>query len=111
MPLTPFLVQSKTGCLESQAHSRSSKCHCRQTILSGSGHSDKMVPPSGGIRSDLPAVASAKGGSLCSQVQQQTAPVCVPSPGTKSLGSGCSEGVLEGPGSVCLHSVSPMKSD
>ena len=46
---TPFLVQSKTDGLESQRHSKSSEYHCKQTILSGSGHSDRMLSLSGGI--------------------------------------------------------------
>ena len=46
---TPVLVQSETGCSKGQAHPWSSKCDCRQIVLSGPNHSDRMVPSSGGF--------------------------------------------------------------
>ena len=51
---TPVLVQSEGNSLEGQTHSRSPKCHCRQTVQTQTGDSDRVVSPPGGVQSSLP---------------------------------------------------------
>ena len=99
-----FLVQSEADCTEGYTYSKSSECNRRQALPSGSGHSDRIAPPARGMRSDLSGLISSQGGPNCNQIQQQTTQVCVPSSLLQGLGSGCSNCVLGGPGSVCLSS-------
>ena len=47
-------------------------------------------------------VAPAKSGSVCHQVQQQTASVCVTGARPPGLGSGCTQSLLGGPGPIRL---------
>ena len=96
-----MLVQSETGCSKGQAHPWSSKCDCRQIISSGSNHSDRMVPSSGGFRpgSDL---APSPSGHVCNKVQLQTSPIRVSSAGPQCVGSGRPNSLLGEPGHVCL---------
>ena len=52
-------------------------------------------------------MAPSQGGPVCGQIQLQTATVCVPSPQSKSIGSGCVEPVLGESGPVCVSPSSP----
>ena len=45
----PMLVQSQTNSTEGQTYSGPSECNCRQVVSPGTGHSDRVVPPSGDL--------------------------------------------------------------
>ena len=108
---TPVLVQSETGSSEGQAHPWSSECDCRQVASSGTSHSDRVVPSSGGLQPPGSNLAPATGGHVCNKVQSQTTPIRVPSTGSQCLGSGCSDSFLGKPGHVCISpSVVTRKS-
>ena len=47
-------------------------------------------------------------GSVCHQVQQQTTTVCITGSRPTSLGSGCTQSALGGPGPVCLPTSSHL---
>ena len=102
----PVLVQPQEHHSSGTTHSGSSVCDYRQTFLAQSGDPDGMVP-STGVQPPLPALGFSRGGPLCNQIQQQISQVRVPSSGTSSLGSGCSQPILGGSRSVCLSPRSP----
>ena len=62
---TPVLVQSEAGSSEGQAH----PCDCRQVVSSGTDHSDRMVPSSGGLQPPGSNLAPATDGHVCNKVQ------------------------------------------
>ena len=53
-------------------------------------------------------VASATSGHVCHQVQQQTATVCISGTRPPGLGSGCTQSLLGGPGSIRLPTGSHL---
>ena len=81
------LVYQKTSDSQSLTHTRPAKCISRQAIQIGPDHSDRMVPPSRGIRGNMQQVASPSDRSICHQLQQQTASICVPN--ARSPGHSC----------------------
>ena len=96
------LVYQKSGNPQSSTYPRSSKCHSRQTFQTGSDHSNRMVPQSRDIQSNMQPVAQTPSGPFCHQVQQQASTVRLPSPRPPGLGSGCSQSVLGGTGPLCF---------
>ena len=78
---TPSLVQPEGDCVTSPTHPGSSECHCRQTVPTQTGDSDRMVSPSGDFRPSLPEVAHTSSRFICNQVQSQTSQICVSSSG------------------------------
>ena len=104
----PMLVQSQTNSTEGQTYSGPSECNCRQVVSPGTGHSDRVVPPSGDLRHPLSNLALSPSGHVCNKVQLQTSPVCVPNSRPEGLVSGRSDAVLGKPGHVPL---SPSVSD
>ena len=98
----PMLVQSQTNSTEGQTYSGPSECNCRQVVSPGTGHSDRVVPPSGDLRHPLSNLALSPSGHVCNKVQLQTSPVCVPNSRPKGLVSGRSDTVLGKPGHVPL---------
>ena len=107
---TDALVQSQADCPEGQTYSGSSECHSRQTVQTQSGDPNRMVPPPGGVCSDLLALAPSVSGSICYPVQSQTSPVCIPSSRPVSVGSGCPQSPLGRPGRLCLSPDGPSSS-
>ena len=85
---TDALVQPKADCPESQTYSRSSECHCRQTVPSQSGDTDRVVPPPGGFCSAMPALAPPVSGPVCHPVQSQAPQVCFTGSRPVSVGGG-----------------------
>ena len=85
---TDALVQPKADCPEGQTYSRSSECHCRQTVPSQSGDTDRVVPPLGGFCSAMPALAPPVSGSVCHPVQSQAPQVCFTGSRPVSVGGG-----------------------
>ena len=107
---TASLVQPKTDYPESQTHSRSPKCDCRQTVQAQSGDSNRVVSPPGGVCSVMPALAHPVSGSVCDPVQSQTSQVCVSGSRPVSLESGCLKSPVGGTGRLCLPSDGPSSS-
>ena len=102
------LVHQKSSNPQGSTYPRSSECHSRQTIQTGPNHSNRMVPQPRGIQGNMQPVAQAPSGSLCHQVQQQASTVRLPSPRHSGLGSGCSQSVLGGTGSLHLPTSSHL---
>ena len=103
---TSSLVQPEGDCITSPTHSGSPECHCRQTVPTQTGDSDRMVSPSGDFRPSLPEVAHTSSRFICNKVQSQTSQICVSSSGQVSLAGRCVEPPVEGPGCLCLSSDS-----
>ena len=99
---TPVLVQSETGCSESQAHPGLSKCDCGQVVSSRPNHSDRMIPSSGSFQPSDSDLAPTPSGHVCNKVQLQTSPTRVSSAGPQGMGGGRSNSLLGEPGHVCL---------
>ena len=91
---TPLLVQSKTGGTKGQAHSGSSECHCRQIVSPSIGHSDRVIPSSGGVQPSGSDLAQARNRHVCNKIQLQTTPLCVASTRSQCVGSGRPDSVL-----------------
>ena len=102
------LVYQTSSNPQSPTYPWSSKCHSRQIIQTGSDHSNRMVPQSRGIQSNMQPVAQTPSGPFCHQVQQQASTVCLPSPRPPGLGSGCSQSVLGGTGPLRLPTSSHL---
>ena len=92
----------KTSNSESQTHSRPLKCSGGQAFQAGSDHPNRMVPPSRSFPSPVQQVASASNRSLCYEIQQQVAPVCITSSGPHGHCSGCTQFVMGRSGHICL---------
>ena len=65
-----------------------------QVILSQPSYPDRMVNQPRDIHPDLPPVAHTPNRLVCHQVQQETFPVHVPSPGQGSLCSDCFKHII-----------------
>ena len=105
---TPSLVQPKGDCATSPTHPGSPECHCRQTVPTQTGDSDRMVSHSGDIRSHLPEVVYTGSRFVCDQVQSQTSQICVSSSGQVSLAGRCVEPPVGG--RLCLPSDSSART-
>ena len=102
------LVYQKSSNPQSPTYPRSSECHSRQTFQTGPNHSNRMVPQSRDIQSNMQPVAQTPSRSFRHQVQQQTSTVRLPSPRPPSLGSGCSQPVVGGTGPLRLSTSSHL---
>ena len=101
----PVLLHQETGKSPSTTHPQndtSAECDSRQAIQNWPDHSNETVPLPRGVPSDMLPVAPAPGGSVCHQIQQQTATVCVTGPRPPGMGSGCAQSVLGRSGPICL---------
>ena len=96
------LVHRKTSDSEGPTHSRTLKCSGRQTVQIGTDYSNRMVPPSRGFSSPVQQVAPASNRSLCHEIQQQVAPVCLTSSGPHGHCSGCTQFVMGRSGRIRL---------
>ena len=96
------LVFQQSSHPQSPTHPRPSKCGSRQAIQTGPDHSNRVVPPTGGLSYDMQKVAPASSGLICHEIQQEVIPVCVT--GSRSPGHGhrCPQSALGGSGRVCL---------
>ena len=102
------LVYQISSNPQSPTYPRSSKCHSRQVIQTGSDYSNRMVPQSRYIQGNMQPVAQTPSGPISHQVQQQTTTIRLPSPRLSSLGSGCSQSVLGGSGPLRLPTSSHL---
>ena len=76
----PDLVHQETGYFQGLTHSRAAECNRGQAIQARPDNPDRMVPPLRGLLGNMVPVAPASNGSVCHQVQQQTALICITSP-------------------------------
>ena len=88
------LVYQEHSNSQSLTHPRPSEHDSRQAIQTGRDNTNRMVPQSRGIPSNMQPVVQAPSGPICRQVQQQAPTVCLPSPRPPSMGSGCSQPVM-----------------
>ena len=102
------LVYQETGYSQSSAHPRPSERDGRQAIQTGSDHSNRMVPQSRRLPSNMPPVAPTHCGPVCHQVQQQASTVCLTGPRPPVVVSGCSQPVMGRTGPVCLPTSSHL---
>ena len=101
------LVHRETSDSKGPTHSRPLKCSGRQTVQIGTDHPNRMVPPSRGFSSPVQQVAPASNRSLCHEIQQQVAPVCITGSGSHGHCSGCTQFIIGKSGRVRL----PTDSD
>ena len=98
----PDLVYQETRYTESPTHSGSAERGGRQAVQIRTDHSNRVVPPSAGIRSNMLQVAPTSNRPLCHQIQQQTTSLCVTLSGSHGLSSGCTQPTMGGSGPLCL---------
>ena len=96
------LVFSATSNSKSPTHPRPSERDSRQTIQTGSGHPNRMVPPSGGFSTDLQPMAPASNRSICHEVQPQVTSVCLSNTGLPGCSSGCTYSAMGRSGCIRL---------
>ena len=97
------LVYQEAGYSQSLTHPRPAERDTRQDIQAGTDHSNGMVSPSRDLQSILQLVAPTQCGPVCHQIQQPATTVCLPGPRPPVLGSGCTQPVMGGPGSLFLE--------
>ena len=102
------LVYQETSNSQSTSHPRPAERDSRQAIQTWPDHSNRVVPSPRSIPSNMLPVAPAPGGPVSHQVQQQTTTVCVTGPRPLGMGSGCTQPVLGGLGSICLPTSSHL---
>ena len=96
------LVHRETSDSKGPTHSKPFNCSGRQTIQVRPDHPNRMVPPSRGFSDLVQQVAPASNRSLCHEIQQQIAPVCITSPGPHGHCSGCTQPAMGESGRICL---------
>ena len=96
----PILVSSQEDNSSGQTHSGSLECHSRQAIPAQSGDPDRVVPVSTGIQSLVLQLGPTADGSVCHPIQSQASQVCLSGAGLDSLGSGCSQPIVEQSSSI-----------
>ena len=106
----PILVSSQEDNSAGQTHPGSLECHSGQAIPAQSGDPDRVVPVSTGIQSLVFQLGPTADRSVCNPIQSQASQVCLSGSGFNSLGSGCSQPIMEQPGRVCLSSSIPSQS-
>ena len=96
------LVHQKSSHPKSQTYPCPAECGGRQAFQIRSDHPDRVVPPSGSFQNLMQQVAPTPNRSLCNQIQQQVAPVCVTSSRCHGHWGGCTQPVMGGTGCLCL---------
>ena len=94
------LVRQKSSNPKSPTHSRPAECGRRQAIQARPDHPNRVVSPSGGLPSNMQQVAPASNRSICHEVQQQVAFVCVTGIGSPGHSSGCAKSAMVRSGSI-----------
>ena len=90
------LVFPATSNSKSPTHPRPSKHDSRQAIQTGSGHPNRMVPPSGSFSTNMQPMA------VCNEVQPQVTSVCLSSTGLPGCSSGCTYSAMGRSGCIRL---------
>ena len=105
MPFCDRKVFQETGYSQSRTHFKPAECD-RQAIQARSDHTNRMASPPRGLPSNMFPVASGPSGPVLHQVQQQTTSICLTSARPPGVGSGCTQPLLGGPGTICLPTSS-----
>ena len=100
------LVYQETSDSQSLTHSRPAECSSRQAIQARPAHPNRVVSPSRGLANYMQQVASATDTSVCHEVLQQVASVCVTSTGSPGHSSGCTKSAMGGYGHISLPTSS-----
>ena len=100
------LVYQEASDSQSPTHTGQIECYRRQAFPVRPNHSDRMVPPPRDIRGDMQQVALSSDRSLCHQLQQQTASICVPDARSSGHRCGCIQPALGRSGHIRLPSDS-----
>ena len=98
------MVQCQGDPDQSQTYSRESQYDSRFPIQEGQGHSDRMVSAPSGFSRNLPSLAQANGGSVCHQLECQTANLRISCPRRQGLAGRCVEHLFGGSGCLWLLS-------
>ena len=106
--VNPVLVYQTADNPQGTSHPRPAEHDSRQAIQTWPDHSNRVVTSSRSIPSCMLKVVPATSGPVCHQIQQQTATVCVTGARSPGLGSGCTQPLLGGPGSICLSTSSHL---
>ena len=96
------LVYQTSSNSKSPTYPRVAECGSRQAIQTGPDHSNRMVTPSRGFPSYMQQVAPTSDRSICHEVQQQVASVCVTSTGLLGSSSGCTQSAMGESGRIRL---------
>ena len=96
----PDLVYQEASDTKSSTHPGSAERGSRQAIQIRTDHSNGVVPPSAGIRSNMLQVAPASNRPLCHQMQQHATSLCVTLSRSHGLSSGCTQPTMGGSGSL-----------
>ena len=106
------MMPSLSHHIESQTHSRVSKCDGRPSVQVELSSVIRMVTASAGVQTDLSKVVHTSCRSICHSSVPQTSTGCVSSPRPKCLGHRCSEHKQDGSHCLCLPSnASPSQGD
>ena len=106
------LVPSLPDNLESQTHSRVSKCDGRSSVQVEPIAVNRMVTASTGVQTDLSKVVHPSCRSICHSSEPQASTLRVSSPRPKCLGHRCTKHKLVGSHCLCLLSNgSPSQGD
>ena len=96
------LVHQETCDHQSTTHSRPFKRGSGQTVQARPNYSNRMVAPSRVFSNHMQQVAPSSSRPLCHEVQQQVAPVCIPSTRLPGHCSRCTQSAMGGSGCICL---------
>ena len=102
------LVYQAASNSQGTSHPRPAERDSRQAIQAGPDNSNRVVTSSRSFPSCMLQVAPTTSGSVCHQVQQQTATVCITGTRPPGLGSGCTQPFLGGPGPIRLPTGSHL---
>ena len=102
------LVYQEPSDTQSPTHPRPSECGSRQVIQDRPDHSNRVVPSARDFPGNLPRMASTTNRLICYEIQQQAASICVPSTGSPSHGSGCTQSAMGGSGRIRLPTNSHL---
>ena len=113
-PLCALLCRILTWCSGKQVTLKARHIPGRLNVVADklsrlSDHPNRMVPPSGGFSSPVQQVAPTSNRSLCYEIQQQIAPVCITSSGPHGHCSGPTQFVMGESGRVCLPTDSHIR--
>ena len=96
------LVHQPPGNAKSPAHPRPPKCDSRQAIQAGSDHSNRVVPPSGSVSTNMQSMAPTSNRPICHEIQPQVTSVCLSSTGLPGCSSGCTYSAMGRSGCIRL---------
>ena len=104
----PVLVHQASGNPQGTSHPWLAERDSRQAIQTWPDHSNRVVTSPRSVPSNMRPVAPASSGPVCHQIQQQTSSVCLTSPRSPGVGSGCTQPLLGDPGPIHLPTSSHL---